>query len=71
MEFLEKADVGNTLIGMVKNTTIDLGNGQQTRNGYMGLVIYIANLLNQDDDFSMSDLFTDEFQDFIDDHIQD
>ena len=69
MAFLEKADVGNALIRMANNTTINLSNGCQTRNGYMGLVVYISNLLNQDDDFSMSDLFTDEFQEFIDDHV--
>ena len=66
LNFLEKSNVAEALAEMAQNTSVDFGNGSQVRNGYMGLVIYIAKLLNEDDDFQMSDLCTDTFQDFLD-----
>ena len=46
IKFLEKAEVVTAMVEMGDRMWLDLGNGSQTRNGYMGLVIYITNLLN-------------------------
>ena len=44
-QFLEQTQIKKALAEMGEQSTFELDSGRQVRNGYMGLVVHVSNLL--------------------------